>query len=109
MGYLMFASRWRVPHTEYGVASWYGPGFYNKVTADGTVLKPHSCWVAHKHLPLGTDVRITDLRTGRSVIATVKDRGPYKRGRIVDLTEALAYHLGIHERGIARVRVDVLD
>ena len=100
--------RGRVARTEYGVASWYGPGFYGRITADGTVLKPYSCWVAHKHLPLGTKVRITDLHTGRSVITEVKDRGPYKRGRVVDLTEALARHLGIHERGIARVRVDVL-
>lgn len=93
---------------EHGVASWYGPRFYGRKTADGTVLERHSRWVAHKTLPLGTQVYITDLSTGRSVKAEVKDRGPYIRGRIVDLTESLAHELGIHHRGIAHVRVDVL-
>lgn len=101
-------SDWVPLRVEHGIASWYGPSFYGRRTADGTVLERHSRWVAHKTLRFGTRVRVTDLETGRSVVAEVKDRGPYVRGRIVDLTEALALELGIHERGIVHVRMDVL-
>lgn len=97
-----------VQYVEYGIASWYGPRFYGKRTSDGTKLRRNSRWIAHKTLPLGTRVRITDIKTGRSVEAQVKDRGPFIEDRIVDLTEALAHELGIHERGLANVRLEVI-
>ena len=78
-----------------GVASWYGPGFYGNKTADGTVLTRDSLWVAHKTLPFGTKIRFTNPSNGRSVVLTVKDRGPYIAGREYDLTEKAAELLGV--------------
>ncbi len=72
----------------------YGPGLYGNKTADGTVLTPKTRGVAHKTLPLGTQVRITDPRTGRSVTAPVIDRGPYHGNREYDLTTGTTQQLG---------------
>ena len=72
----------------------YGPGLYGNKTADGTVLTPNTRGVAHKTLPLGTQVRITDPRTGRSVTAPVIDRGPYHGNREYDLTTGTTQQLG---------------
>jgi rare lipoprotein A (peptidoglycan hydrolase) len=92
-----------------GVASWYGPGFYGSPTASGEIYRPGTFTVAHRSLPLGTRVRITNLNNGRSAIARVNDRGPYVGGRIVDLGEGIASHLGVKSSGIADVRLEVLD
>ena len=78
-----------------GVASWYGPGFYGNKTADGTVLTRDSLWVAHQTLPFGTKIRFTNPSNGRSIVLTVKDRGPYIAGREYDLTEKAAELLGV--------------
>ncbi len=78
-----------------GIASWYGPGFYGNRTADGTVLKRNSLWVAHKTLPLGTKVEFTNPNNGKKIVLEVKDRGPYITGREYDLTESAAEYLGI--------------
>jgi hypothetical protein len=78
-----------------GVASWYGPDFYGNRTADGTVLKRDSLWVAHRTLPLGTKIQFTNPNNGKKIVLEVKDRGPFKPGREYDLTESAAEYLGV--------------
>lgn len=92
-----------------GVASWYGPGFYGNRTANGEIYQPGTFTVAHRSLPFGTRVRITNLNNGRSAIARVNDRGPYVGGRIVDLGHGIASHLGVTSSGLANVRLEVLN
>lgn len=91
---------------EEGEASWYGPGLYGRKTASGEVLQPGTLTVAHPTLPFGTCLRVTNLENGRRVEVRVNDRGPYAAGRIVDLSEAAARALGMHGRGITRVRLE---
>lgn len=86
---------------ECGMASWYGSE--NKRSCTGKPLHHKTPAVAHKTLPMGTKVRITALRTNKSVVAIVEDRGPYKKGRIVDMNRAAAKQLGIIESGITQV------
>lgn len=95
--------------TEVGVASWYGPGFHGKLTADGTRYNQHALTAAHRTLPLGTRVRVTDVASGRSVVVLVNDRGPYKVGRSIDLSYAAAQRIGMVERGTTRVEIKMLD
>ena len=92
-------------YSEEGIASWYGPGFHGKKTANGETYDMHARTAAHKLLPLGTVVEITDLDHGRTVTARINDRGPFVAGRIIDLSRALAADLDMLERGTARVRV----
>ena len=92
-----------------GVASWYGPGFYGNLTANGETYRPGTFTVAHRSLPFGTRVRITNLNNGRSAVARVNDRGPFVGGRIVDLGEGIASHLGVKSSGLADVRLEVLN
>ena len=86
-----------------GVASWYGPGFYNNKTASGERFNASEMTAAHKTLPFGTKVKVTHVKTGKSVIVTINDRGPHIKGRVVDLSEKAAYKLGIKDKGIGRV------
>jgi rare lipoprotein A len=95
--------------TEIGVASWYGPGFHGKLTADGTRYDQHGMTAAHRTLPLGTRVKVTDLASGHEVVVLVNDRGPYKVGRSIDLSYAAAQKIGMIERGTARVEIRMLD
>jgi len=94
----------RPVHTEVGIASWYK----DRRTASGERFDSHAMAAAHKHLPFGSKVRVTDLKTDKSVIVRINDRGPYKKGRIIDLTYTAASQLGICQRGLAKVRVEVL-
>lgn len=89
---------------EYGIASWYR----DHRTASGERFSLHAMAAAHKKLPFGTKVRVVDLKTGKSIIVRINDRGPYIRGRIIDLTVGAAQKLGTYKRGIAKVRVEVL-
>lgn len=102
----------RVPQTlasvYYGTASWYGPGFYGRRTANGETYRPWTYTVAHRYLPFGTRVRVTNLNNGRSVVARVNDRGPYVGGRIVDLAHGTASVLGVTSSGLADVKLEVL-
>jgi rare lipoprotein A len=89
-----------------GKASFYARKFAGRKMADGTRMDPHSDSAASKTLPLGTTARVTNLETGRSTVVTIRDRGPYVKGRIVDLSPAAARKLGIdREDGVARVEV----
>lgn len=96
-------------YSEEGVASWYGPGFHGKLTANGERYDQKSMTAAHKTLPLPTLVRVQNLENGREIIVRVNDRGPFSKGRIIDLTEEGARRLGMIDKGTARVRVSVLS
>jgi rare lipoprotein A len=93
---------------EEGFASFYGKSFEGRRTASGLPFDPRAATAAHKSLPFGTSVRITNLDNGRSVTATINDRGPYVGGRIVDVSQALARQLGFVRAGMARVQVEIL-
>jgi rare lipoprotein A len=89
-----------------GRATWYGPGFHGHRTASGERFNRNALTLASRGLPMQTMVRVTNLKTGRSAIGRVNDRGPYSHGAIVDLSEALARRVGM--LGTSRVRIQVL-
>jgi len=92
-----------------GEASWYGPGFNGKKTANGETFDDSKFTAAHKTLPLGSKAKVTNIDTGGSVEVEINDRGPYVNGRIIDLSHAAAKALGIIDAGIAMVRVELLS
>lgn len=92
-------------YDETGVASWYGPGFHGEVTANGERYNMQALTAAHRTLPMPSIVRVTNLENGRSIRLRVNDRGPYARGRIIDLSRRAATLLGYIDKGTARVRV----
>jgi len=96
-----------VPHVT--LASWYGPGFDGHHTSNGEIFSPDELTAASRTLPLGSSARVTNLDNGKSVIVRVNDRGPYVRGRGIDLSEAAAQRVGFVRPGIARVRVTRLE
>lgn len=91
---------------QVGTASWYGPGFQGRLTASGKRFDKRHLTAAHRSLPLGTKARITNLENGRSIEVTVTDRGPYIRGRVIDLSERAAKALGMKQDGLARVEIE---
>jgi rare lipoprotein A len=86
-----------------GGASWYGPGFHGKKTASGERFNENAMTAAHRSLPFGTVVTVTDQRTGKSVKVTINDRGPFHKGRIIDLSKAAATKLGFRNSGTTKV------
>lgn len=92
-----------------GIASWYGPGFAGRLTANGERFDPSALTCAHRTLPFGTRLEVTNLENGRTVVVRVNDRGPYAHGRLIDLSAEAARRLGMRASGTARVRVTVLD
>jgi rare lipoprotein A len=92
-------------YDETGIASWYGPGFYGNLTADGELFTSKDLTAAHKTLPMPVNVRVTNLENGQSLVVRVNDRGPFAAGRIIDLSERAAKLLGFYEKGTAKVRV----
>ena len=86
-----------------GQASWYGPGFHGKKTASGERFNQNAMTAAHKTLPLGTKVRVTNKRNGRSIVVRINDRGPYAHGRVLDLSKGAASQLGFIRSGHASV------
>jgi rare lipoprotein A (peptidoglycan hydrolase) len=97
-----------VLQTQTGQASWYGYEAGN-MTATGERYNARALTAAHKTLPFGTRVRVTNLRNGRVVVVRINDRGPYIRGRIIDLSAAAAEEVGLTTSGVANVRVDILS
>jgi rare lipoprotein A len=91
-----------------GLASWYGPGFRGRRTASGTVHTGAALTAAHRSLPFGTLLRVTNLRNGRAVVVVVDDRGPFVRGRVIDLSLAAARRLGMVRDGVVPVRLEVV-
>lgn len=91
-----------------GIASWYGPGFHGRRTASGERFNQNALTAAHRSLPFGTQVRVTNLNNGRSVVVRINDRGPFSRGRIVDLSAGAARAIGLKSNGTAPVHIQVL-
>ncbi|MBW4488328.1 MAG: septal ring lytic transglycosylase RlpA family protein [Trichocoleus desertorum ATA4-8-CV12] len=92
-----------------GWASWYGPGFNGNRSASGEIFNQNALTAAHRDLPFGTKVRVTNLDNGRSVVVRINDRGPYAFDRVIDLSAAAAQVLGLIHSGVAPVRLDVMD
>lgn len=99
----------RAPGAETGVASFYAHRFHGRRTASGARYDMHALTCAHPTAPFGARLRVTDVESGRSVVVTVNDRGPFTGGRVVDLSLAAAKRLRMVERGLARVRVERID
>ncbi|WP_456432336.1 septal ring lytic transglycosylase RlpA family protein [Thermosulfuriphilus sp.] len=93
---------------EVGLASWYGPGFHGRRTANGERYNMYEFTAAHKTLPMNTYVLVTNLENGRQTVVRINDRGPFVKGRIIDLSYAAARALGMHRKGLARVRLVAL-
>jgi rare lipoprotein A len=96
---------WRV---DYGVASWYGEAWQGRLMASGKPYNEYDMVAAHRTLPLGTEVSVTNLRNGRSVIVRIMDRGPHVAGRAIDLSKAAAERLRFTHQGLAPVKIRVL-
>ena len=92
-----------------GKASWYGPDFHNKATASGLSYDMYTFTAAHRTLPMGTVVKVTDQDNGKSVMVCVTDRGPFVRGRIIDLSYAAAQQINLGKRGVGRVDLEVVS
>lgn len=93
--------------TVFCVASWYGKPFDGQHTASGEIFKQEELTAAHRYLPFGTRVRVTNLHNGKSVEVIINDRGPYVEGRAIDLSRAAAVAIGLEERGIGSVKLEV--
>ncbi|HEX2917081.1 MAG TPA: septal ring lytic transglycosylase RlpA family protein, partial [Edaphobacter sp.] len=91
---------------ETGIASWYGPPYAGRKGADGKVYDQNAMTAAHRTLPLGTMVRVTNLSTNQSAVVKITDRGPFVKGRIIDLSLAAAKETGLYRMGVAKVRVE---
>lgn len=94
--------------TEVGEASWYGPGFHGRKTANGELYNQNSLTAAHKELPLNSVVRVTHEVTGKSVVVRINDRGPFHGNRVIDVSYAAAKALGIVQKGKAKVKIELL-
>ncbi|WP_017306963.1 septal ring lytic transglycosylase RlpA family protein [Spirulina subsalsa] len=92
-----------------GMASWYGPGFHGRRSASGERFNQNALTAAHRTLPFGTQVRVTNLNNGRSVVVRINDRGPFIRGRIIDLSRGAASAIGMLGSGVAPVQVEVIE
>ena len=105
---------WYYPRVDYsydetGIASWYGPGFHGKLTANGEIFDQSKVSAAHRTLPMPSIVRVTNLENGRSIKVRVNDRGPFAHGRIIDLSKRAAELLDFRRKGTAKVRVQILE
>jgi rare lipoprotein A len=95
-------------YVETGLASWYGPPYHNRPAANGEIFDMNAPTAAHRTLPLGSIVRVTNLSTGQRTLVRINDRGPFIEGRIIDLSLAAASEIGVRRAGIAKVRVEVM-
>ena len=95
--------------TETGLASWYGPPYHNRRGSNGEIYNMHAMTAAHRTLPLGSIVRVTNLKTGHAALVRITDRGPFIPGRIVDLSLAAARKLDVYQAGVAEVRLEVMQ
>jgi rare lipoprotein A len=95
--------------TEIGRASWYGPPYHNRRGSNGEIYNMHAMTAAHRTLPLGAIVRVTNLKTGHSVLVRITDRGPFISGRVLDLSLAAAHKVDVYQPGIAEVKVEVMQ
>jgi rare lipoprotein A len=93
---------------ETGLASWYGAPYHNRRGSNGELYNMHAMTAAHRTLPLGSIVRVTNVKTGHSALVRITDRGPFVEGRVLDLSQAAAKKVDVWQAGVAMVRVDVL-
>ena len=91
-----------------GAASWYGPGFYGRTTANGERFRKGTLTAAHRTLPFGTKVRVTNLSNGRSVVVRINDRGPFRYHRVIDLAHGAASQLQMMQAGEVPVKLEIL-
>ena len=96
------------PKTQIGIASYYGKKFHKKRTANGEIFNMYKVSAAHKSYPLGTKVRVTNLDNGKSIKLVINDRGPFVKGRIIDLSYKAARKLDFVNQGTTKVRIDVI-
>jgi rare lipoprotein A len=111
--YVVLGKRYRVlgsskGYVQKGKASWYGPNFHGRLTANGETYDMEALTAAHRTLPLGTYVKVTRSDRGREIVVRINDRGPFVKGRIIDLSKAGARHLDMLEEGVAEVTVRAL-
>ncbi len=104
-----FTTASRAFAAQEGFASWYGGKFQGRLTSSGEVFDTNLKTAAHKSLPFGTIVKVTDQENGKSTVVKINDRGPFVEGRIIDLSRAAAEELDMVGRGIARVSVEIID
>ncbi len=107
------SGKWYRPSEKYdfvetGIASWYGPQFNGNYTANGEIFDMNELTAAHRTLQMPSIVRVTNLENGRSLIVRVNDRGPYKRGRVMDVSKRAAELLGFKNKGTAKIRIELL-
>jgi rare lipoprotein A len=95
--------------SEAGLASWYGPPYHNRRGSNGEVYNMHAMTAAHRTLPLGSIVRVTNLKTGHTALVRITDRGPFIPGRIIDLSLAAAHKLDVWQPGTAEVKVELME
>lgn len=93
---------------EEGVASWYGPGFHGRKTANGERFDQYAMTAAHKELPINSIVRVTRLATGDSIVVRINDRGPFHKNRVIDLSYEAAKQLGIKKIGKDKVKIELI-
>ena len=103
VGSLSFTTGQSLAADQCGTASWYGPGFHGKKSASGETYNQNAMTAAHKTLPFGTRLKVTNEKTGKSVTVKINDRGPYHGGRVIDLSKAAATQLGIVKAGTGKV------
>lgn len=108
MGKTYYPLQTAAGYDEVGKASWYGKDFHGKKTANGQIYNMYGVSAAHKTLPLGTKVRVTNLENHRTIELVVNDRGPFVHGRILDLSYGAAKKLGTVERGVAKIRITAI-
>lgn len=105
----MYYPRVQPDYDEVGIASWYGKQFHGKKTANGEIYNMNALTAAHKTLPLPTNVKVTNMQNGRSIIVRVNDRGPFVGDRIIDLSRRAAQILGFTVQGTTKVRIQALN
>ena len=96
-------------YVETGIASWYGPPYHNRRAANGEIYDMNALTAAHRTLPLGTQIRVTNVKTGHSAVVKITDRGPFIEGRMLDLSLAAAKKVDVWGPGTAMVRIEVLE
>jgi rare lipoprotein A len=95
--------------TETGLASWYGPPYHNRRGSNGEIYNMHAMTAAHRTYPLGSIVRVTNVKTGATALVRITDRGPFIPGRVVDLSLAAAKKLDVYQPGVAQVKVELMQ
>src|SRR5256885_8409281 len=95
--------------TWVGNASWYGPGFNGRKTANGEIFDTEALTAAHPHLPFGSLVRVVNTRTGKFELVRINDRGPYQEGREIDVSYRVARKIGLIHAGVSQVRLELME